>query len=313
MKVIARDIDGCYHGSLSGLDRADGLIGRDERDNGERGARVVKGHLRLNRIRETFGRLKRESRTGLASFLTVGFPDRHSTMPLLRAMMAGGMDFVELGVPFSDPLADGATIQRASQVALGQEITLADCLDVCAQARGEFPDVPILMMGYYNPVLIYGIERFAQDGSRAGLDGMIVADLPPEEAGPLRTACDAKGIDLVFLLAPTSTDERLQRVCDASSSLIYCVSLTGVTGARKELASDLPRFLKRVRTHTSLPLVVGFGISTRAHVEAVGAYAESVVVGSALISLIDNSPPSQRISRVSGYIEELVGNKAVQA
>ncbi|MEE9199408.1 MAG: tryptophan synthase subunit alpha [Dehalococcoidia bacterium] len=267
----------------------------------------------MSRIRETFARLGREATTGVASFLTVGFPDKDSTMPLLKAMVDGGADFIELGVPFSDPLADGATIQRASQVALENGVTLADCLDVCAEARGQYADTPILMMGYYNPILSYGVERFTREGAQAGLDGLIVADIPPEEAGPLRQACVAAGIDLVFLLAPTSTDERIQRVCDASLSLIYCVSLTGVTGARKELAPGLPKFLARVRRWTNLPLVVGFGISTRAHVESVGRYAESVVVGSALIELIDRSPPSRRCRRVREYLGELTGSGVLQA
>ncbi|MFQ5873930.1 MAG: tryptophan synthase subunit alpha, partial [Dehalococcoidia bacterium] len=253
-----------------------------------------------------------EARTGIAAFLTVGFPDRESTIPLLGAMVEGGVDFIELGLPFSDPLADGATIQRASQVALENGVTLTDCLEICAQARGEFPGVPILLMGYYNPVLSYGLDKFARDGSEAGVDGLIVVDLPPEEATSLQDACAARGIDLIYLLAPTSTEERLRRVCDASSSLIYCVSLTGVTGARREIDQGLSGFLQRVRRRTTLPLVVGFGISTRAHVEAVGRYAESVVVGSALIHLIDNSAPSQRLKRVKNYVEELAGSKVLQ-
>lgn len=265
----------------------------------------------MNRIQSTFDRLKSEHRTGVALYLTVGFPDRDSTVPLLRAMVEGGVDFLELGVPFSDPMADGTTIQRANQVALGKSVTLKDCLDVCAETRREFPDMPILTMGYYNSVLSYGLEQFARDSARAGLDGLVLVDLPPEEAGPFQRACQSSGIDIIYLLAPTSTDERLRTICDASTSLIYCVSVTGVTGERQEVATDLPEFIGRVRKATSLPLVVGFGISTRAHVEAVGEHADSVVVGSALIRLIDNSPPSERITRVREYVEELAGRRAL--
>ena len=249
--------------------------------------------------------MRSEDRTGLATFLTVGFPDRKATLPLISAMIEGGVDIIELGVPFSDPLADGTTIQRSSQIALENGITLADCMDICAQVRSRHPDVPLLMMGYYNPVLAYGIERFAQEGKRSGLDGLIVADLPPEEAGALRQACEANGIEVIFLLAPTSTDERIKIVSDASTSLIYCVSLTGVTGARKELDNALPEFIGRVRSKTSLPLVVGFGISTRAQVEAVGAHADSVVVGSALIKVIENSESAHRADRVKEFVKEL--------
>ena len=266
----------------------------------------------MSRIEETFALLGSDARTGIATYVTVGFPERRSMIPLLRAMVEGGADIIELGLPFSDPLADGATIQRASQVALENGVTLSHCLDTCAEARSEFPETPILMMGYYNPLLSYGIESFAQDAGRVGLDGLIVVDLPPEEAGSLQAAGRAHGIDLIFLLAPTSTDERVKRVCDASTSLIYCVSLTGVTGARKDLDPGLPRFLERVRGKTSLPLMVGFGISTRAHIEAVADYAESVVVASALIDLIENVSPSQRLERVREYVEELAGRRVLK-
>ena len=265
----------------------------------------------MNRIQSTFERLKSEHRTGIALYLTVGFPDRAATLPLLTAMVEGGVDFLELGVPFSDPMADGATIQRANQAALRNNITLKDCLEVCAEARRQFSDVPILMMGYYNPLLSYGLEQFAKDGAEAGLDGLILVDLPPEESGPVLEACRPAGMEIIYLLAPTSTGERLRIICTASTSLIYCVSVTGVTGARREVASDLPEFIARVRKATSVPLVVGFGISTRAHVEAVGEHADSVAVGSALIRLIDDSPPSQRTTRVREYVEELAGRRAL--
>ena len=267
----------------------------------------------MSRIKDTFTRLDTEARVGVAPYLTVGFPDRDSTIPLLGAMVDGGADIIELGVPFSDPLADGATIQRANQVALDNGVTLSDCLDVCDDARARFPDTPLLMMSYYNPILSYGIERFTQNSAQAGMDGLIVTDIPPEEAEQLSRACVTRGIDLVFLLAPTSSDERIRWVCDASRSLIYCVSLTGVTGAREELDPDLPRFLERVRRWTSLPLMVGFGISTRAHVEAIGHYAESVAVGSALIKLIDQCPPSECTRRVREYMGELAGSGILQA
>ena len=261
----------------------------------------------MSRIGTKFAEIRAQGRIGLTVFLTVGFPDVDSTLSLAPALVAGGADLVELGVPFSDPLADGATIQRASFQALQQGVTLEKCLEVCHRLRECSIDVPLVLMGYYNPILSYGLDRFGLQCASAGVDGVIVSDLPPEEARPLQEVCLANGIDLVFLLAPTSTDERIQRVCESASGFIYCVSITGVTGARPQLATGLRAFIARVRERTNLPLAVGFGISTPAHIEAIASYADAAVIGSALIDLIDKTPAPERVARAQKYVEELTG------
>jgi tryptophan synthase alpha chain len=248
---------------------------------------------------------------GLIAYLTVGYPDVESTLRLVPALAAGGADMVELGVPFSDPLADGATIQRASHHALGQGVTLAVCLDVVRRLRQEGLTIPLLLMGYYNPVLAYGIEEFARDASDAGVDGLIIVDLPPEEATAVQTACAGRGLDLVYLLAPTSSDERIALVAAQASGFVYCVSLAGVTGARRDLSPRLAEFLARVRRHTSLPLAVGFGISRAEHVQAVARLgADAAVIGSAIIDLIDRTAPGERAEEVGAYLEALSGRRS---
>jgi len=249
---------------------------------------------------------------GLIAYLTVGYPDVESTLRLVPALAAGGADMVELGIPFSDPLADGATIQRASHHALGQGVTVAVCLDVVRWLRRDGLTIPLLLMGYYNPILAYGIDEFARDASGAGADGLIVVDLPPEEALAVQTACAGQGLDVVYLLAPTSSDERIARVARQASGFVYCVSLAGVTGARRELSPGLAEFLARVRRHTSLPLAVGFGISRAEHVQAVGRVgADAAVIGSAIIDLIDRTPPDERAQKVREYVEALSVGRTV--
>jgi tryptophan synthase alpha chain len=240
----------------------------------------------------------------------VGYPDVESTLRLVPALAAGGADMVELGVPFSDPLADGATIQRASHHALVQGVTMAVCLDVVRRLRQGGLAIPLLLMGYYNPVLAYGIEAFARDAANAGTDGLIVVDLPPEEALEMQAACAGRGLDLIYLLAPTSSEERIARVAAQGSGFVYCVSLTGVTGARHDLSPSLAEFLTRVRRHTSLPLAVGFGISRAEHVQAVARLgAEAAVIGSAIIDLIDRTPPGERAEKVREYLELVSGRR----
>ena len=262
----------------------------------------------MSRIGESMATLRAEGRLGLIAYLTVGYPDVESTLRLVPALAAGGADMVELGVPFSDPLADGATIQRASHHALGQGVTVAVCLDVVRRLRQEGLAIPLLLMGYYNPILAYGIEEFARDASDAGVDGLIVVDLPPEEALAVQTACAGRGLDLVYLLAPTSSDERITLVVAQASGFVYCVSLAGVTGARRDLSPRLAEFLARVRRHTSLPLAVGFGISRAEHVQAVARLgADAAVIGSAIIDLIDRAAPGEQAEEVREYIEALRG------
>ena len=261
----------------------------------------------MNRIGEAFERVRSEGRTGLVVFLTAGYPDLDATFELVPALAEAGADVVELGVPFSDPLADGVTIQASSQHALGQGVSLRGCLDLVARLRDRVPQTGLLLMGYYNPVFQYGTRQFALDAQRAGLDGLIMADLPEEESGPLREELAPRGIALVPLFAPTSTDARIAAGCKYASGFVYCVSLTGVTGTRDQVGGGAFSLVQRVRQHTSLPLAVGFGISTHEHVEAVGQNADGAVVGSALIRVLMESPRERIVEDASSFVAQLRG------
>jgi tryptophan synthase alpha chain len=264
----------------------------------------------MSRIGEVLARCQKDGQVAFIAFLTVGYPDVESTLRLVPALAAGGADLVELGVPFSDPLAEGTTIQRSSYHALQQGVTPAVCLEVVKELREQGVAVPLLLMGYYNPILACGTDRFARDAAAAGADGLILVDLPPEEAAGMQRACGERGLDLIYLLAPTSSDERIALVASRASGFVYCVSLTGVTGARGEMAPGLQEFLARVRSHTSLPLAVGFGISRREHVRAVGELgADAAVIGSAIIDVIDRTPAREREERVREYVEVVTGRR----
>jgi tryptophan synthase alpha chain len=261
------------------------------------------------RIEATFERLKVEGRTGLVAFLTVGYPDVESTLRLVPALVEGGADIIELGVPFSDPIGDGPTIQRSSFGALRQGVTVSTCLEVMKKLRSHGVAAPIILMGYYNPILAYGIDAFTRDAASAGTDGLIVVDLPPEESPTLRGACVAEGLRLIYLLAPTSTHERIQQVATLGSGFVYCVSRTGITGAREDLSQELEAFVARVRSFTHLPIAVGFGISQPTHFKAVGRIADAAVIGSAIIDEIDKADPSQREARLREYAEVVTGRR----
>jgi tryptophan synthase alpha chain len=239
----------------------------------------------VERIATAFARAKAERRLAVVIYLTVGYPDRAATGALLRAALDGGADLLELGVPFSDPLADGATVQHASEVALANGVTLADCI---AEARSVVAerDVPVLLMGYTNPFLRYGLDRFARDTRDAGAAGVIVPDLPAEESAPFDAALRPAGLVRIDLYAPTTPDDRLARLVPASRGFVYCVSLTGVTGARRALGSDVAAFVARVRAHTALPVALGFGISEPSHVAALRGLVDGVVIGSAAIEAV---------------------------
>lgn len=259
----------------------------------------------MSRIADTFARLKAARRTALMPYLMVGFPQHESTLALAPALEAAGADMFELGVPFSDPLADGATIQRAAERALANGVRLPYCLETIATLRARGLQAPIVPMGYYNPFLSYGIARFVADAAAAGADGLIIPDLPPEEAGECRELCHRHGLDLILFVAPTTPDERIAEIARVASGFLYCVSLTGVTGARSALWEGLPSFLRRVRAHTDLPLVVGFGISSAAHVRQVGEHADGAIVASALINAIDAAPPADQISTAVQFVRGL--------
>lgn len=259
----------------------------------------------MSRIPATFARLTAEGRTGLIAYVTAGFPTPDETPDLVRALVDGGADIIELGVPFSDPLADGATVQRANQVALEHGVSLGDVLAMVRELRAGGLPAPLIAMGYYNPVLAYGLERFAEDAAASGLDGIIPVDVPPEEGGPLAAALAARGLDVIFLVAPTSPDERIAKIAGMASGFLYCVSLAGVTGARGELPAGLPDFVARVRRHTTLPLAVGFGVSRREHVARIGELCEAAVIGSAIIESIEAAPAGQRAARVRAFVADV--------
>lgn len=242
----------------------------------------------MSRIGPRFEELAQAGRRALLMYVTVGYPERDSALELVPAIVEAGADMIELGVPFSDPLADGATVQRATEIALRNGVNVKYCLETVRTLRARGITVPVVFMGYYNPMLQYGLERFCADAHAAGVDGLIVPDLPPEESHELQAACVAHDIDLIFFLAPTSTDERMREVALRATGFIYCVSLTGITGSRTEVASQLPAFLARARAITDTPLAVGFGISEPRHAQQVAEVADGVIIGSALLNIVEH-------------------------
>ncbi len=262
------------------------------------------------RLDDAFRRAQDEKRTGLLPYVTVGFPASvEDTLAIVPAMEAAGALAIELGVPYSDPLGDGPTIQAASYRAVQAGVDARACIEVVVRLREAGVRLPLIFMGYYNQILSYGIDAYARDCADAGLDGMIVLDLPPEESGAMRDALERRELALISLLAPTSTDERIELGTRDAAGFVYCVSVTGVTGARSEMSKDLPAFVERVRRHTDLPIAVGFGVSERRHVEAIGKYADAAAVGSALIDLIDSAPPGERAARAGAFVAALAGTR----
>jgi tryptophan synthase alpha chain len=240
------------------------------------------------RIARRFAELRRAGQMGLVAFITAGDPSLAATEPIVLALAEAGADVIELGVPFSDPVADGPAIQRASERALRAGTTLAGVLDAVQSIRRK-SDVALVLFSYYNPVLQMGLERFAERAAAAGVDGVLITDLTPEEAGEYRRIVTARGLDTIFLAAPTSPDERLARIAECSSGFLYVISRTGVTGTKDSLPEDLPALVRRVRRVTSLPIAVGFGISLPGHVSVLGGLADAAVVGSALVEEIEHA------------------------
>ncbi len=243
----------------------------------------------MSRIADSFQRLRSRGEAALVPYLMVGYPSLESTEELLYAIVGAGADLVELGIPFSDPLADGATLQRISHHALQKGATLRRALEMVASVRKNIP-VPLVLMSYYNPVLCLGDEGFAREAAAAGVDGVIVPDLPVEEATPLSRACSAAGVEVVGMVAPTSPERRIAAIAGQASGFVYCVSLRGITGARGRLPEGVGSLVDRVRQATTLPAVVGFGISSPEQVRDVTAFADGAVVGSALLDRIEREP-----------------------
>lgn len=240
----------------------------------------------MSRIDNCFQRLRHAGERALMPFLTAGDPDMATTRGLILEFERRGADLVEIGVPFSDPLADGVTIQRASQRALARGTTLTRILEMVRSVRPECR-LPLILMSYANPIFHFGYVRFAKEAAAAGVDGLIVPDLPPEEASELIDATASHDLDMAFLLAPTSSQERIRRIAAVSRGFIYYVSLRGVTGARSKLSDDLEAAIRAIRAETDKPLAVGFGISTPSQVRMVAGVADGVIVGSAILSLLE--------------------------
>jgi len=259
----------------------------------------------MSRLDETFARLRARGERALLPYFTAGDPSLADTRRLVIEAARRGADVVELGVPFSDPLADGPVIQRAGTRALAAGATVARVLETVAGLRAEI-DVPIVLLTYYNPVLAFGLKAFARTAVDAGVDGAIVADLPPEESDPLGAEATAAGLDLVYMVAPTSTPARVRLIARKSRGFIYVVSLTGVTGERQQLPSDMATQIATIRRETAMPVCVGFGISTPAQVATVGRVADGAAVGSAIVRLVESRAGSPTlVEDVGKFIAEL--------
>ena len=245
------------------------------------------------RTSRRFAALREAGELGMVAYITAGDPSLDATLKFVIALAEAGADVIELGIPFSDPLADGPTIQRASERALKAGTTLSSVIELVRRIRqsnsAAAREVPIILFGYYNPIFQMGVEKFAATASAAGADGVLVTDLTPEESTEYRQILAKHNLDTIFLAAPTSTDERIEKISAATSGFLYLISRTGVTGAKDSLPEDLPALIRRVRAHTNVPLAVGFGISLPGHVSVLGGLADAAVVGSALVSEIEKA------------------------
>ena len=259
----------------------------------------------MSRLAETFSRLRDERRPGLVTYVTAGDPDLARTEAILRALDRAGADVVEVGIPFSDPLADGPVIQRATERALASGTTLLGVLASLKRLRPELR-MPVVLFSYANPVMRIGAERFADLARDAGVDGVLILDLPIEEADDFRAMLEARGIDTILLLSPTTSDERLRKAAALGSGFLYAISRLGVTGVRSEVAGGAEEMVRRIRRVSDLPVALGFGISTPAHVRQVGQWADAAVVGSALVNVIAEAGASPDLTtRVEEYVRWL--------
>lgn len=259
----------------------------------------------MRRIEKMFADLKKKQEKAFIAYITAGDPDYGTTEALLKCLVESGTDMIELGVPFSDPMADGPTIQAASQRALHNPFSLEKILGLVKNLRA-WSDIPLILFGYYNPFFHYGLKNLCKDARAAGVDGLLVVDLPPEEAGDLKKEADRNGLDTIFLLAPTSTDERMQRVSKMASGFIYYVSVTGVTGARESLAEMMDASVAKIRNYSSLPVGIGFGVSRPEQVKQISQYADAIIVGSAIIKLVEQHIGKQdMIEKVGQFVRSL--------
>ena len=257
-----------------------------------------------NALDEHLAGARSEGKLALVMYLTAGFPDAESTRVWGPLLAESGASIIELGVPFSDPVGDGPTIQHSSQVALAGGMTMRRSLEL-ARGIGAETEAPIVLMSYCNPIFRMGAAEFARAAGEAGVTGVIVPDLPVEESDELAAELAAHGVHLIYLLSPASTDRRIVLTADRATGFIYCMALTGVTGARKELDPALPAFLARVRALTDVPLIVGFGVSRPEHLQALRPHADGAVVASALVDIINRTPPEGRVAAIAAYVKEL--------
>jgi tryptophan synthase alpha chain len=260
----------------------------------------------MNSIEKKFIELKLTSRKGFIPFVTAGDPDLPTSLSIIEALAKAGADVIELGVPFSDPMADGPTIQASSQRALLNGVTMTDVLGLVRKFRLT-SNVPIVLFGYLNPILQYGIERFRDDAADAGIDGVLITDVVDEEAAEISRMMAVKAIDLISLVAPTTSDERLEKIAGHARGFLYAVSRTGVTGAQADLSSSAEKLVQRVRSLSALPVAVGFGISTAQQIESVWKYADAAVVGSAIVAEIGRAANSDdAVNRVKAFARGLL-------
>jgi len=259
----------------------------------------------MSRIQKTFQRLAGEGRKALIPFITAGFPDAALTVPLMRALVGAGADVIELGVPFSDPMADGPTIQRASERALAAGMSLAKVLQGVADFRAGDERTPVVLMGYANPIEAMGLETFAARAAQAGVDGVLVVDYPPEEAAEFGAAMKAHGMDPIFLIAPTSTPERIAQVAAIASGYVYYVSLAGVTGSGALDTGAVAERLPAIRARTGLPVGVGFGIRDAASAARIAAFADAVVIGSRIIEEIEKATPDTACAKAAALLADI--------
>jgi tryptophan synthase alpha chain len=260
----------------------------------------------VSRLAARFRELKARNEAALICFVTAGDPSEDLTVEVVNEIARAGADAVEIGLPFSDPLADGPSVQASSQRALESGMTTIKALALVRRIREANPDLPLILMTYYNPIRHYGLEKYAQDARAAGADAHIVTDLTPEEAADWKKYSVENGLDTVFLLAPTSTPDRVKVVAELSTGFLYCVSRTGVTGARKDVPAEVVEVVGRIRAQTTVPICVGFGVSTAEHVRAICSFADGAVVGSSLVDLIHHNRENPELLRtVHDYVAEL--------
>ncbi len=256
----------------------------------------------LEHISQAFACAKSQQRAAIMPYYTWGFPDVETSLDVIQSIAQAGADLIELGIPFSDPLADGPTIQHSTQVALEKGMNVDRCLEMVAALRTREVSQPLLLMGYYNPVLSYGVSRFIFEAASAGADGFIIPDLPVEESGEMEAACQKFGLAMIYLVAPTTTPERIAAIAARATGFLYLVSLNGVTGARSALPDGLAGCVRQARILSPVPVAVGFGISTPAQAASIGQLADGVIIGSALINAVENShhPAQSAADFVSG-------------